>query len=107
MRNARRSADISQAAVAEALGMTTSYISDVESDKRFPPKSAAIIKWARMVGVDPAVALHISGRPYEVYGGVDTMRDIIASDEERRRILSPAESAVKAQEIIDSLKRGP
>lgn len=74
MRNARRSADISQAAVAEALGMAVSYISDVESDKRFPPKSAAIIKWARMVGVDPAEAIVASGRPFEVYGDAEVIR---------------------------------
>lgn len=77
MRNARRNREMTLSDVGNVIGASVSYVCDVENDKRLPPRSATIIKWAKFIGADPAQAIADSGRPLEVYGSADLIRRVM------------------------------
>lgn len=52
-RSARIEAEVSLRKVAEALGWTPAYVSDMERGNRPAPSLDVVRRWARIVGADP------------------------------------------------------
>ena len=53
VRDARTAARRSLQTVADELGFTVAYISDLERGNRMPPSEEVIRKWAEFIGRDP------------------------------------------------------
>jgi transcriptional regulator with XRE-family HTH domain len=77
LRDARRSRDLTLTQVGEALDVGAAYLSDVEGDKRLPPRSGILRLWARTVGADEVEVILASGRPVEVHA--TTRADVLAA----------------------------
>ena len=52
-RNARIEREVSLKTVADHLGWTPAYVSDIERGNRNPPSAEKVKQWARLIHVDP------------------------------------------------------
>lgn len=52
-RSARLDQEVTLKAVADAIGFTPAYISDIERGNRNPPTPAKVRQWAILIGADP------------------------------------------------------
>lgn len=62
LRYARQSAGLSQCELATLLGVSNSYISDVENDRRRPLNMARMLKAARRLGISLLSAVRAKAR---------------------------------------------
>ncbi len=61
-RDARVEREVSLKTVADALGFTAAYISDIERGNRNPPVPEKVMLWARIIGEDPDEFVMLAAR---------------------------------------------
>lgn len=86
MKYYRKQKSLTQEKLAEAIGMSTSYIGDMEARERFPSPET-IDKIAAALGIRPSVLFDESGSPANIKSAFEKEYASSLKEELSRRIL--------------------